>query len=181
MKVINLWGGPGAGKSTTAADLFRLMKLRGHRVELITEYAKELTYDQDWVLLQRQEKILPEQYKRQRRLKGHVDYAITDSPIPLNIIYARDDLKKDPCFSELVLKHYREFDNFNVIIKRVKPYSHYGRKETSDEAREIDSEIKAMLDKIKEPYHTVRGDEDGAVMIYNILINNYEIVLNENN
>jgi hypothetical protein len=46
MKVINLWAGPGAGKSTTAAGLF-LMKLTGRRVELVTEYAKEVVYDQD--------------------------------------------------------------------------------------------------------------------------------------
>lgn len=40
--VINLIGGPGSGKSTTAAGLFFRMKSMGVRCELVTEYAKEL-------------------------------------------------------------------------------------------------------------------------------------------
>ena len=46
MKVINLFGGPGCGKSTTAADLFARMKLRGLSVELVTEYAKDVVWDE---------------------------------------------------------------------------------------------------------------------------------------
>jgi dephospho-CoA kinase len=34
MRVINLAAGPGAGKSTTAAGLFNIMKLKGLKVEL---------------------------------------------------------------------------------------------------------------------------------------------------
>ncbi len=45
LKVINLWAGPGAGKSTTAAGLFNLMKIRGYNVELVTEFAKEMVYE----------------------------------------------------------------------------------------------------------------------------------------
>ncbi len=35
MKVINLWGSPGAGKSTAAAGLFYRMKFADYNVELI--------------------------------------------------------------------------------------------------------------------------------------------------
>ena len=181
MKVINLWGGPGCGKSTTATGLFSLMKMRGHQVELVTEYAKELTYDQNWDMLNKQELIFPEQYQRQQRLIDQVDYAITDSPLPLNIVYAREDLLADPKFWATVVNGFNEFDNFNVILKRVKPYSHYGRKETSDRAKEIDHLCVSLLENIKESYKWVRGDEDSPVIIYNMLFNNYEIQLNENN
>ena len=44
-KVINLFGGPGAGKSTTAAGLFYEMKVRDIKCELVTEYAKDMTYE----------------------------------------------------------------------------------------------------------------------------------------
>ena len=179
MIVINLWGGPGCGKSTTATGLFSLMKMRGHKVELVTEYAKELTYDEDWQTLTQQEIILPEQYKRQKRLENHVDYAITDSPIPLNLIYARDDLSKDMKFWDKVLDSFEEFHNFNILLKRVKPYSHYGRKETSDQAIEIDNQCESLLKNINAPYQKVRGDEDSPVMIYNMLFNNYSITLQE--
>jgi molybdopterin-guanine dinucleotide biosynthesis protein len=177
MKVINLWGGPGCGKSTTATGLFSLMKMRGHRVELVTEYAKELTYDKNWEMLVKQEYIFPEQYQRQLRLKGQVDYAITDSPLPLNLIYARDELKKDNKFNTWVVDGFNEFDNFNIMLMRVKPYSHYGRKESSDKALDIDHECVHVLEKMNSSYKWVRGDEDSPVIIYNMLFGNYEISL----
>ena len=178
MKVINLWGGPGCGKSTTATGLFSLMKMRGHKVELVTEYAKELTYDANWGMLSKQELIFPEQYQRQKRLVGQVDYAITDSPLPLNLIYARPDLKISEDFWNLVVKGFREFDNFNIMLQRCKPYSHYGRKETSDKAVDIDRECVDILNRVDGNYNWVRGDEDSPVIIYNMLFHNYEIKLN---
>lgn len=59
--VINLIGGPGAGKSTTAAGLFFLMKCAGLKVELVTEFAKELSYDENWADLKKQLYVLAEQ------------------------------------------------------------------------------------------------------------------------
>ena len=43
--VINLIGSPGTGKSTLASELFSKMKWKGHDVELVSEYAKELIHD----------------------------------------------------------------------------------------------------------------------------------------
>ena len=177
MKVINLWGGPGCGKSTTASGLFSLMKMRGHKVELVTEYAKELTYDKNWDMLSKQELIFPEQYQRQHRLIGQVDYAITDSPLPLNIIYARDDLKTNYKFWNMVVDGFNEFENFNIMLMRCKPYSHYGRKESSDKALDIDHDCVHLLNEISSPFKWVRGDEDSPVIIYNMLFYNYEISL----
>ena len=47
MKVINLFAGPGIGKSTTAAGVFWKMKTLGFKVELVTEFAKSLVYASD--------------------------------------------------------------------------------------------------------------------------------------
>ena len=173
-KVINLWGGPGSGKSTTAADLFRLMKLRGHKVELVTEYAKELTYSEKWEKLAKQREVLEEQYERQNRLKG-LDYIITDSPIPLSLIYAPVEYLSDPLFEKEVFDKYTQFMNLNFVLHRVKPYSRYGRIQTSEQAKDIDQQIKKFLRVYDIEYTTVRGDEDAAVMIYNVLIHNYDI------
>jgi hypothetical protein len=175
--VINLWGGPGCGKSTTAAGLFSLMKMRGYKVELVTEYAKELTYSGEWTKLTQQEHILVEQWQRQARLENNVDYAITDSPLPLNIIYAREDLKINEEFSDKVMDYFNEFDNFNIMLKRCKPYSYYGRKETIDKALDIDKECENLLAETETQYSWVRGDEDAPVIIFNMLVNNYEISL----
>jgi hypothetical protein len=43
--VVNLYGGPGTGKSRTAALLFATMKQRGVNCELATEYAKDVVWE----------------------------------------------------------------------------------------------------------------------------------------
>jgi len=181
MEVLNLWGGPGCGKSTTATGLFSLMKMRGHCVELVTEYAKDLTYEKNWEMLGKQDQIFPDQYQRQNRLLDQVDYVITDSPLPLTLVYARPEFVNDSVFWNTVVDGFNKFDNFNIMLKRVKPYSHYGRKETSDKAKDIDRQCVSILNKLNASFKWVRGDEDSPVIIYNMLFNNYEISLNDQN
>lgn len=45
---INLYAGPGAGKSTTAAMQFAKLKIAGHSIELVSEYVKA------WAIAKRQ-------------------------------------------------------------------------------------------------------------------------------
>lgn len=45
--IINIWAGPGAGKSTTAAETFALCKKAGLGVELRTEYVKDWAWRGD--------------------------------------------------------------------------------------------------------------------------------------
>ncbi len=43
--VVNLLGGPGSGKSTTAADVFARLKWQDINCELVTEFAKDLVWE----------------------------------------------------------------------------------------------------------------------------------------
>lgn len=43
-RIINLWAGPGSGKSTIAAYVFSKLKMKNINCELVTEYAKQLVY-----------------------------------------------------------------------------------------------------------------------------------------
>src|SRR6266446_4338308 len=81
MKVINLFGGPGTGKSTVASDLFALMKWQNMNVELVTEFAKEVTWEKHHNIFNDQLYILAQQNRRLERLKDQVNYVISDSPI----------------------------------------------------------------------------------------------------
>ena len=76
-KVINLFGNPGSGKSTTASYLFSEMKALGIEVELVTEVAKDLVWDEDWKRLNNQVYIFSTQLQRIDRLVGKVEYIIT--------------------------------------------------------------------------------------------------------
>ena len=44
-KIINLFGGPGCGKSTTASGIFYELKKRGYECELSPEFAKDKVWE----------------------------------------------------------------------------------------------------------------------------------------
>jgi cytidylate kinase len=89
MLVINLWGGPGAGKSTVAAELFTLLRKNVKaNCELVGEFATDLCFEQAKENLHDQIYLLGNQWHRLWRLdKIGVDLAISDSPIGLGVCY----------------------------------------------------------------------------------------------
>lgn len=168
MKVINLWGAPGSGKSTTAAGLFAYMKLRQKKVELVTEFAKDLTYEKNFITLSNQFAVTGQQDHRLRRLESHVDYVITDSPLPLGVFYA-SGVYISHWFTEAVLGAYNTYDNLDFFIRRVKPYAQFGRTQTEDEADDIAKTMKIFMRDVTSGFDTVDGDHLAPEIIYNIL------------
>lgn len=166
--VINLFAGPGAGKSTTAVGLFFKMKCAGHNVELVTEYAKELVY-QNSPLLRFQEHVTNQQIKRQQRLVGNVQFAITDSPLLLGLVYG----ERDPWWlrdeANALLETWKEFDNISFFIDRVKPYQPYGRRQSEASARAVDQKVLQMLHDHAIPFTRIQGDENAPDRILEIL------------
>lgn len=162
-----MFGGPGSGKSTTAAALFALMKKAGMNVELVTEFAKDLTWEKRLdVLRDNQPFVLGEQYRRLQVLKGQVDYAVVDSPLILSIIYGA----KWRSLPGLVWELWGEFSNYNFFIERTKPYSPVGRNETEAEARRKDVEILDLLQVAEgECFRTIRGDSKAAMRIFTLI------------
>lgn len=49
MLIVNLFGAPGAGKSTLAAYVFAKLKMAGVNAELVTEFAKDKTWENNIV------------------------------------------------------------------------------------------------------------------------------------
>lgn len=46
--IVNIYGGPGAGKSTTALQLVAELKKLGYHADYVSEVAKELVYAKDF-------------------------------------------------------------------------------------------------------------------------------------
>jgi adenylate kinase family enzyme len=86
-KVINLVGAPGAGKSTIASQLFSRMKWEGYDVELVSEYAKELVWEERMETMKNEVYLFGKQHQRLFRLKNKVQYIITDRPLILSQFY----------------------------------------------------------------------------------------------
>lgn len=165
LTVINLYGGPGSGKSTTAAGLFNLMKHHGLRVELVTEVAKDKTYAGDRKALGNQLLLLGLQEHRQRVLEGEVDWCITDSPLPLGLVYASPE--QADLLDPLVYEAMERYDNRHFFIERCKPYATYGRNQTASEALAIDINVRAVYEAaIMGTYGCdIPGDEDAEYAI----------------
>lgn len=140
--VINLFGGPGCGKSTIAAELFATLKKQGYEVELVTEYAKDKVWEESYKTLENQIYIFAKQLHRMWRLKDKVQFIITDSPLPLSIIYDRD---KNEELKNLIITRFNSFDNINIVINRSTVYNQNGRYQNEEQANEIDTQIREIL------------------------------------
>lgn len=140
--VINLFGGPGCGKSTIAAELFATLKKQGYEVELVTEYAKDKVWEESYKTLENQIYVFSKQLHRMWRLKDKVQFIITDSPLLLSIIYDKD---KNEDLKNLIITKFNSFDNINVVINRSTVYNQNGRYQNEEQANAIDKEIKELL------------------------------------
>jgi len=144
--VVNLIGGPGAGKTTAALEIAAELKKDGYTAAYIPEYATELIADGQADLLdgtaKHQREVFSEQLKRQRRYEGFVDFVVTDSPPLLSAVYGKE---VDDAFKSEALASYKEQTNFALFIERGHSYSSVGRLHSKEEAILIDRQLKDFL------------------------------------
>lgn len=169
--VINLFGGSGCGKSTTAALLFARLKLMGAHVELVREYVKYWAWNDRKVKEFDQLYLVGKQSAYESMLYGKVDYIVTDSPILLAGVYQnyRSDGKYQ-YVNKVAMDFMKqgkdrgvEYKNFFLV--RNKPFDPRGRWETEDEAKDIDKFIYSYLvdisqDGTYDPPVSIFGDND---------------------
>ena len=168
--IVNLFGGPGSGKSTTAAGLFHKLKINGINCELVTEFAKHITWKEDFNTLKNQIYVFAKQHDRMFHLKDKVDVIITDSPIIMGLSYC--DWSVIPnSFEQFVVDEFNNTNavNINYFINRVKEYNPSGRSQTEEEAKEKDREIKTLLEKYDVSFQSIDGDEQAVDWLFNII------------
>jgi RecA/RadA recombinase len=146
--VVELYGGPGSGKSTLAAGLYYALKKQGKSVELCREYIKDWAYENRKIGRHDQIYLMGKQVRRESLLYGKVEYIITDSPILLSGFYEHHYQETDICTPACVkfLEH-SEVVRFPFLLKRNKPYNPVGRYETEEQAKVIDVEMGAYLER----------------------------------
>lgn len=168
MKVINLFGGPGCGKSTLAAEIFVMLKKQQKEVEYVTEYAKELCWEERQNILDDQLYVLAKQNRKIARLQNKgLEYVVTDSPILLGELYYKGTSKLLP---ELIFEIFNQYDNINYLVCRPNvPYKSIGRQQTLKQACIIDTRVLELL-KFRNIHYKILSEENKAEIVCNDLI-----------
>lgn len=156
MIIINLFAGPGTGKSTTAAALFAELKFRGVNCEYIPEYAKDAAWEGNRAkLFAQQDYIFAKQHWRIAKVADEVDFLITDSPLLMGIVYSSfiTDPKREKAIAalrNLVIETHYMYRSVNIFLNRssAKAYNPKGRNQTEDEAIALDRKIFDTVDPI---------------------------------
>jgi len=153
--VINLFSGPGGGKSIACADIFSALKKKRINCEMAREYAKDVVWRITPIkgekidpriasqFLKDQQNIFGRQSERQSDLEHKVDVIVTDSPLLLSIIY---DPNNDIDFQRSVFNVFNRYENHNYLLKRVYPYEEDGHYQDEEGAKGVDEQIKNLLD-----------------------------------
>ena len=115
MIVVNLFGVPGAGKSTGAAYVFSKLKMQGINAELVTEFAKDMVWENNNKVLMNQEYIFGSQSYRLSRCKDKVDVIVTDCPLFLTAFYNKSSVLGNE-FNKVVLNVFNTYNNVNYLI-----------------------------------------------------------------
>lgn len=164
--VINLFAGPGVGKSTTAAKVFAELKMKGINCEMALEFAKDKVWEESFRTMDDQIYIFGKQFHRIWRLKDKVDVIICDSPLPISIVY---DKENSEAFHTLIMEQFNKFANVNYYIERSTEYQESGRVQTKEEAEKVDKIVLDVLNKYDIKYKSINIDGASDVITNDIL------------
>lgn len=164
--VVNFFAGPGAGKSTSAAHLFAMLKWDDIECEMVREFAKELVWSECTAQLNDQIFVFAEQLHRQIVLEDKVPVIITDSPLLLSILY---DDANNQAMRALILQQFGRNHNINIYLRRRKRYNKNGRMQTHEQAIEKDNQLRAILDENAVEYTELDGSPESIATIVELV------------
>lgn len=170
-KIVYIYGGPCIGKSVIAAELFAIAKKEGHESELVREYIKDWVWEGREVKPGDQIYIAGKQSHKERICFGSVDLIISDSPMYLSMLYEEKHDESYKAVPHIIKKHEEVaklygYEFFHIVLKRTSKYNSNGRYHSEDEAKQIDGEIKDMLNQCGIPFVEEVVDRDAAQRIY---------------
>lgn len=172
---INLFGGPGVGKSTLAARLYARLKSNGKYPELVREDVKQWAYEQRFICPWDCIGVFGRQLDaEQRLLQLDIKPIITDSPLALVGFYSQV-VHKCPAHEELrgICRQFdKTYPTLNFFVRRPeRAYSTGGRYQTEEEAIALDKNIEDYISVLGVKYHDIVADSESDFLqaFYRIL------------
>jgi hypothetical protein len=162
-KLINLFGGPGIGKSSIAAGIFYKLKKKHVSCNNPYEFPKTLAWDNNIPAIKDQLYVFANQHRGIAQSYGKVDYIIIDSPILFSKIYHSYYTEGYPAefygdsFHKMILELHNKYDNINILLERANGvHNDEERFQNYEESLMIDKLCKKVLEENNIPYHTVK-------------------------
>ena len=176
-KIVNLFGGPGIGKSSIAAGITYKLKKKHITCDNPYEFPKLLAWDENHSAIRDQLYVLANQHRGIVKSYGKVDYIILDSPILLSLTY-RNYYKSNEypatlygkTFDNLVLETFNQYENINILLERGEGnHNEKERYQSLDESKELDKAIELSMISNNIPYYVVKVGDNTVKDILKIL------------
>ena len=175
-KLINLFGGPGIGKSSIAAGIFYKLKKKHISCNNPYEFPKTLAWDNNIPAIKDQLYVFANQHRGIAQSYGKVDYIIIDSPILFSKIYHSYYTSGYPAefygesFHNMILDLHNKYDNINILLERAEGvHNEEERFQDYEESIAIDDFCKKILTNNNIPYHTVKVGKNTVKEILKLL------------
>ena len=141
--VVNLFGGPGCGKSTLAYELAGLLKRNGHNAELVVEYAKKVAYKKSTFEFTDQIYLIAKHNHNLKMLvDSGVEIIVCDCSFLNTLVYCNPDMEVE---RKLAIDLYNRYNNIGFIIPRKETYLQIGRHQTFEQAKALDNVFQREL------------------------------------
>jgi deoxyadenosine/deoxycytidine kinase len=167
-KIINIFGGPGIGKSSIAAGITYKLKRNHISCDQPYEFPKLLAWDDNHSAIQDQLYVLANQHRGIVKSYGKVDYIVLDSPILLSLTY-RNYYKGTEypsslygeSFDKMVLDTFNQYDNINIVLDRADGvHNNDERYQNLEESKELDIVIENSLIENNIPFHKIKVNDN---------------------
>jgi 2-phosphoglycerate kinase len=176
-KIVNIFGGPGIGKSTIAAGVTYQLKKNHISCDQPYEFPKLLAWDENHSAIQDQLYVLANQHRGIVKSYGKVDYIVLDSPILLSLTYRNyyqgtnyPSSLYGESFDKMVLDIHNQYDNINILLKRTDGnHNDKERDHNLEQSKELDDVIQKSLDDNNIPYIMVLVDDNTVDKIIKLL------------
>ena len=138
--------------------------MRGINAELVTEFAKDMVWEDNKEVFKNQAYIFGTQSFRISRCQDKVDVIVTDCPLFLTAFYNQSPILGKQ-FNDVVFSVFNSYNNINYFIDRVKDYNPIGRLQTEKEALALKAPMLQMRKDYKVDFTTIDRSLKGYDLI----------------